>query len=56
MLNGHLASEHVQLGVQLCTRARSVTLIIPRGLTYSELVRRNLAYAEIVLLADEEEC
>ena len=56
MLNGHLASEHVQLGVQLCTRARGVTLIIPRGLTYSELVWCNLAYAKAILLASKEEC
>jgi hypothetical protein len=31
-------------------------LIIPHGLTYSELVGRNLAYAETILLAGEEEC
>jgi hypothetical protein len=56
VLNGHLANEHVQLAVQLRARAHGVTLIIWRGLTYSNLVGHNLAYAETVLLADEEEC
>jgi hypothetical protein len=56
VLNGHLASEHVRLVVQLHTCARGVMLIIPRGLTYSELVGRNLAYAETILLAGDEEC
>jgi len=41
---------------QYSARARGVTLIIRRGVTYSELVGRNLAYVEIVLLAGEEEC
>jgi hypothetical protein len=56
VLNGHLASEHVQLVVQLHTCARGVMLIIPHGLTYSELVGCNLAYAKTILLAGEEEC
>jgi hypothetical protein len=54
VLNGHLASKHVQLVVQLCASAHGVTLNILRGVTYFELVGRNLAYA--ILLVGEEEC
>ena len=56
VLNGHLTGQHVQLAVHLRTRAHGVMLIIPHGLTCSELVGCNLAHAETVLLAGEEEC